>query len=125
MICKDIVRAYKTPQLKLSDAERAAATRTPMPKEKRIVCSECNGIASNGLYWLEPVVGAVVGPYCKDCLMKASEKYSDARGYGIDYPLYRVAANKRVLAMARATLMLGTAVHDTDELPDDDEVVIF
>lgn len=131
LICRDIVRSYKRPNIEeppvwltQADYEKAIRERKLPKKSKRVLCSKCDNRAVQ-LHWLEPVDGAVIGPMCKNCLQKESIKFSDRRGYSIDYPVYVTAANKKVITMARASLMLGRTVHEDDELPDDDEVVLF
>jgi hypothetical protein len=123
-ISRDLVKAYKSAKLTIADYERAAATRKPVKNKKRFICKSCSKRAVR-FFWIEPVEGGLVGPTCKGCINVSARQVSDKRGYSVDYPVYSVAANQKILAKAKAVLMIGTETDDICEMPDDDEVVLL
>lgn len=124
-ISRHIVKAYKNVPLTVADYEAAARNRRPVKKEKkRFLCPVCKKQASR-YFWIEPVDGALIGPTCKGCINRSAVQVSDKRGYSVDYPVYTVSANQKILAKAKAVLMLGTSTDDICEMPSDSEVVLF
>lgn len=124
-ISRHLIKAYKTVPLTASDYEAAARNRKPVKKEKkRFICPLCKKIASR-YFWIEPADGALIGPTCKGCVSRSARIVSDKRGYSVDYPVYTVSANQKILAKARAVLMLGTSTDDICAMPSDDEVVLL
>jgi transposase-like protein len=123
-ISRSLVKAHKIVPLTIDDYQKSARTRKPVREKQRFLCPVCKK-QSVRFYWIEPVDGALLGPTCKGCVRDSSNKVSDKRGYSIDYPVYTVAANQKILAKAKAVLMIGTSTDDICEMPDDDEVVLL
>jgi hypothetical protein len=77
------------------------------------------------LHWIEIAEGCVSGPFCKNCLRKATYEVTDERGVRDDLPIYSVSTAKAVLVKARAILLVSPAKQRARVTLKDEDAVLL